>query len=73
MDFSWALISVKKGDKISREGWNGKNQYVQLQIPDAHSKMGEPYLYLTNVQGKNVPWLPSQGDLFAKDWCIKED
>lgn len=30
MDFSFALKQVKKGKKINREGWNGKDQYVTL-------------------------------------------
>lgn len=67
-DFSAALKAVKEGESISREGWNGKNQSVQLQTPDEHSKMGLPYLYITTVDGKNVPWLASQTDLLADDW-----
>lgn len=68
--FSAALIHVKAGSKIARLGWNGPGQAVQMQLPDAHSKMGVPYLYLTNAQGQNVPWVPSQGDLFADDWTV---
>lgn len=30
MDFGKALAELKQGNKISREGWNGKNQYVVL-------------------------------------------
>lgn len=31
MDFSQALIAVRSGGKISREGWNGEGMYVVLQ------------------------------------------
>lgn len=31
----------------------------------------QPYFALMNAQGKWQPgWVPSQGDLFANDWCI---
>jgi hypothetical protein len=66
--FSQALEWVKDGFKISRSGWNGKGQFIQLQTPDEHSKMSLPYLYLFSAQGDFVPWVPSQGDLFAEDW-----
>lgn len=68
--FSVALERLKNGDKVSRKGWNGANQYINMQVPDAHSKMGAPYLYLFNSQQKNIPWVPSQGDLFAEDWIV---
>lgn len=32
MHFIFALRHVKKGKKIKREGWNGKDQYVTLAI-----------------------------------------
>lgn len=31
MDFSYALVAVKAGAKIFRDGWNGENQYVVRQ------------------------------------------
>ena len=30
MDFGKAIVAVKQGKKIQREGWNGKDQYVEL-------------------------------------------
>lgn len=70
MDFSEALKQVKAGSKISRDGWNGPGQFIQLQTPDENSKMGLPYLYITTVDGKRVPWLASQTDLLADDWYV---
>lgn len=31
MNFSQALIELKSGKKVTRLGWNGKEQYVVLQ------------------------------------------
>lgn len=33
MDFSDALRSLKKGDKISRAGWNGNGMWLSLSGP----------------------------------------
>lgn len=67
IDFSQALIAVKNGARISRSGWNGKGMWVEIQRPDAHSKMTLPYLYL-NTPAARVPWLASQTDILADDW-----
>lgn len=70
MDFSDALAACKQGTKITRAGWNDPGQWVALQVPDEHSKMGLPYLYIRTVSGDLVPWLASQGDLLADDWRV---
>ena len=31
MDFGMALIALKKGDCVAREGWNGKGMFLTLQ------------------------------------------
>lgn len=69
MIFGWALKELQSGYAVTREGWNGKGQYLQLQVPDANSKMTKPYIYICTVQGDKVPWLASQTDLLAEDWC----
>jgi len=68
MDFGTALSFLKEGDSITREGWNGKGMWLRLQEPDAHSKMGRPYVYMSTVDGALVPWVASQTDLLAEDW-----
>ena len=30
MNFGLALEELKKGNKVKRSGWNGKNQYIEL-------------------------------------------
>ena len=67
-DFPEALERLKEGAQLTREGWNGAGQFIQMQTPDENSKMSLPYLYITTVQGQRVPWLASQTDLLANDW-----
>jgi hypothetical protein len=68
--FSNALEDLKLGSCITREGWNGKGQFLTLQRPDENSKMSLPYIYITTVTGDRVPWLASQTDLLAEDWKV---
>ena len=77
MNFGEALERLKLGMKVSREGWNGKGMWLSLQVPDAHSKMTLPYIYIEYPQGhtayslgSRVPWLASQTDLLQDDWGI---
>ena len=82
MNFGLAIEAAKKGKKITRRGWNGKGIFIELQTPDAYSKMTSPYIYIdtTGLQTQNteapksrVPWLASQTDMLAEDWEIVED
>jgi hypothetical protein len=67
--FSRALEILKTGSgRVARQGWNGKGMWLELQVPDAHSKMTLPYIYMKTADGHQVPWLASQTDLLAEDW-----
>lgn len=68
----WAVKQMHNGSKVARSGWNGKNMYLMLQVPDEHSKMTLPYVYMKTAQGDLVPWLCSQTDLLANDWGLVE-
>jgi len=68
--FDTALASLKDGARVSRAGWNGKNMWLMLQVPDEHSKMSLPYIYMRTVQGDLVPWVASQTDILADDWVV---
>ncbi len=70
MNFGGALEELEDGNKVARAGWNGPNQCLELQVPDEHSKMTLPYIYIVTVQGDLVPWVSSQTDLLAKDWQV---
>lgn len=78
-DFGKALDLLKAGQKVARQGWNGKGMWLNLQVPDAHSKMTHPYIYIeypvdhvAYLNGSRVPWLPSQTDMFQEDWVLVE-
>jgi len=77
MDFGETLKVLKEGKLVRREGWNGKNMWLALQVPDEHSKMTLPYVYIeypvghpAYPKGSKVPWLASQTDLLSSDWQI---
>jgi hypothetical protein len=70
LNFGQAIEAMKTGAKVTREGWNGKGMWLALQVPDQHSKMQQPYIYMCPVGGKLVPWLASQADMLADDWQI---
>ena len=66
----WAVERLQNGDRVTRHGWNGPGQSLELQVPDEHSKMTRPYVYIYTVQGDLVPWICSQTDLLATDWVL---
>ena len=68
MTLEEALPRLRRGERLTRKGWNGPQQYIELQTPDEHSKMTLPYVYIHTVQRDLIPWLCSQTDLLAGDW-----
>ena len=76
ISFSEALIAVKNGKAIQREGWNGSGLCVKAKFPDEHSEMTLPYLYIEyppdakKYPNAKCPWLASQTDIMADDWII---
>lgn len=67
-----AVKALFHGKRVFRSGWNGKDMYLQLQVPDVKSKMTLPYVYMRTAQGNLVPWVCSQTDLLADDWIITD-
>ena len=82
MNFGEALERVKK---IQREGWNGKNQFVELgshvsyvrpngEVVNAnHEAMGNQVLVFHGTSGVQCGWLASQADMMAEDWRAVDD
>ena len=77
-NFGQAIEELKAGRKCWRKNWNGKGVFIELQKPDEYSKMTSPYIYIdaTKLQTDNseapksrVPWVVSQTDVLAEDWC----
>lgn len=70
MDIGEAIVGLRAGHKVDRDGWNGAGQHLELQVPDEHSKMTLPYIFISTVTGDLVPWLASQTDILADDWQL---
>jgi len=82
MNFGQAIEALKQGERVTRQGWNGKGLTIELQIIDQHSKMTLPYLFMNypstpasenapqNHIDAKVPWLASQNDVLAEDWAL---
>ena len=80
--FSIALEAIKQGKRAKREGWNGKNQYVELAtkisyinargeiINVNHYTIGNCALAFVGTSGVQLGWLASQADMLADDWII---
>lgn len=78
--FGDAIKYVKRGLKLKRKGWNGKNQYIQLatgiSYKDAdgeivnceHDAIGNTAIAFVGTSGVQMGWLASQADMLADDW-----
>ena len=66
----WAVKNLYHGLKLRRRGWNEREMWIELQVPDPDSKMTLPYVFMRTGQCDLVPWLCSQTDLLALDWEI---
>jgi len=73
MDFGEALIILRAGGRVARSGWNGVGMCLELQVPDAGSKMTLPYIFIHTATGDLVPWLASQADILGFDWVDVSD
>jgi len=84
MDFGQAIRLLKDGKKVARQGWNGKNQYIELAtnisyktaedkiINAEHDAIGNKAIAFVGTSGVQLGWLASQADMLAEDWIIKE-
>lgn len=85
MNFGHALEVLKQGGKVARSGWNGKGMFLFL-VPGSTSKVNRAPLLgiypegteinyhshvdMKTADGQIVPWLCSQTDMLANDWCV---
>lgn len=70
LSFGEAVEQLKKGEWISRKGWNGKGMYLSLQEPTDKSKMTRSYIYMKTADDMLVPWVASQSDILCDDWYV---
>ena len=80
MNFGKAIDLIKEGKKVSRKGWNGKNQYIELAtnisyknadgeiINIKHKTMGNKAIAFIGTSGIQIGWLASQSDMLSDDW-----
>ena len=80
MNFGKAIDLLKKGKKVSRKGWNGKNQYIELTsnisyknadgeiININHKTIGNKAIAFVGTSGIQIGWLASQSDMLSDDW-----
>lgn len=87
MNFGDALQALKNGQKVAREGWNGKGMFLFL-VPGSTFSVSRspllgiypegteinycPHVDMKTADGKVVPWLCSQTDMLAEDWVVVE-
>lgn len=71
-NFGEALKYLKRGMKVTKQSWHKSGMYLELQVPDAHSKMTAPYIYITIDGTYRIPWHPSQADALEEDWMFAD-
>lgn len=75
-EIGWAVKQMWNGDKVQRQGWNGKGMWLFLvrdwDVRNEPPLQGptRPFVAMKTVDGAVVPWLCSQSDLLATDWEI---
>lgn len=80
--FGDAIKYLKRGLKVKRKGWNGKNQYIELAMNISymtadhivfnctHDAIGNKAIAFVGTSGIQMGWLASQADMLAEDWVI---
>lgn len=81
-DFGDAIKYLKRGMKVKRQGWNGKEQYIELakniayRNPDGkiinseHEAIGNMAIAFVGTSGVQLGWCASQADMLADDWVF---
>lgn len=85
LNFGEAIEALKGSKRVARHGWNGKGMWLSLvgvtsqwcgSIEGVANTMPvgwqgySPFIAMYTADGMLVPWLASQTDMLAEDWCI---
>lgn len=82
--FGEAIKYLKRGLKVKRKGWNGKNQFIQLAtgisyktaddeiVNCEHETIGNKAIAFIGTSGVQMGWLASQADMLAEDWMFAD-
>lgn len=79
--FGHAILLLKFGEKVARDGWNGKGMWLKLiesrkeggyDVNDHDMDEYEllQWIGMKTADNKFVPWLASQSDMLAEDWGL---
>lgn len=68
LNFGEALDALRDGKAVRLPHWKA-DVSIRLQMPDEHSKMTAPYLYVESRFGR-VPWVATQIELLSVQWEI---
>lgn len=84
-NFGEAIKYLKRGFKVARKGWNGKNQYIELAscisyknpagdiVNVEHNDIGNKAIAFVGTSGVQMGWLASQADMLAEDWVFAKE
>lgn len=82
--FGDAIKYLKRGMRVKRQGWNGKNQYIELasnisyqsatgdMVNAKYDTTGNKAILFVVSPGVQIGWLPSQEDMLAEDWIFAD-
>ena len=85
MTFGHALELLQRGKLMARTGWNGKGMFIFLVPGSTFTVNRAPllgiypegtvidyhaHIDMRTATGEIVPWLASQTDVLAADWCV---
>lgn len=84
LSFGDAITYLNLGYRVARAGWNGKGMYLVHFSPVSHGlemltvydkEEGTtlpllPFILMKTADNCYVPWLASQTDILAEDWCL---
>jgi hypothetical protein len=85
MNFGQALEALKRGERVTRLGWNGAGMFLYL-VQGSTFPVNRPpllgmytegtmmtyraHIDMKTADGSCVPWVASQTDLLADDWAL---
>ena len=82
--FGDAIKYLKRGHKVKRKGWNGKNQHIELATRISYvtadcilyncdnKDIGNNAIAFVGTSGIQMGWLASQADMLAEDWVFAD-
>lgn len=78
IDFGGAIRALKRGERVAREGWNGKGMWLMLirsgnamHTSSAGAFEMQDCIGMKTAANVMQPgWLANQADMLAEDWVV---